>query len=271
MVELGDDFPDIDTTTASGARIYDYALGGTDNYYVDRQALDAVEDMMPGAFAEARSNRRYLERVVRYLAGECGIRQFIDNGSGLPTQNNVHQVARSINPGARVVYVDNDPVVLRHQQVNGLLAEDSSTAFLLADARDVDHILHHPGTERLIDFDEPVAVLYLSFLHFIPDADDPWGMVRRTMDHVPAGSYLAISHGCSDDPETLRKFSSFFAEMTGGHFGRFRERTEIQAFFDGLEIADPGLVRVAAWRSSIPDELRALKAFEYGGVGRKPA
>lgn len=270
-MRLDDDFPDIDTTSASIARMYDYALGGTDNYQVDRQALEAVEDMMPGAFSEARNNRRFLERVVTYLAAECGIRQFIDNGSGLPTQRNVHQVAQRVDPGARVVYIDNDPIVLRHQKVTALLAEDKSTAFILEDARNVGTILNHPDTERLIDFDEPVAVLYLSFLHAIPDADDPWGLVRRSMDRLAPGSYLAISHGTSDDPVTLAALNDFFTKSTGGHFGRFRERAEVDAFFDGLEVAEPGLVRAAAWRAEIPDELKDLKAFEYGGVARKPA
>jgi hypothetical protein len=269
-MRLGDDFPDLDTTVASAARMYDYALGGTDNYPVDRQAVDEAEDKAPGGMAELRSNRRYLGRVVRYLAGECGIRQFIDNGSGLPTRQNVHHVAQEVNPGTRVVYIDNDPVVLRHQKVNALLAEDKSTAFILGDARNVDRILTHPDTKRLIDFDEPAAVLYLSFLHFVPDADDPWGVVRRMMTYVAPGSYLAISHFVSDDAATRHELTDFFIERTGGHFGRLRERAEIRAFFDGLEIVEPGLVRVADWRSDIPDELRERRAFEYGGVGRKP-
>lgn len=269
-MRLGDDFPEVDTRTASIARMYDYALGGTDNYQVDRQALDAVEDMMPGAFAEARSNRRYLERVVRFLAADCGIRQFIDIGSGLPTQRNVHQVAQEAAAGSRVVYVDNDPVVLAHQKVTGLLAADESTAFILADARDVEAILSHPDTRRLIDFSEPAGVLLVSFLHIIADADDPWGMVRRVMDRVAPGSYLAISHGSSADPQTLGQLNEFFTRSTGGHFGRFREPEEVRAFFGGLELVPPGLVRVAAWRDLIPPELENLQAFEYGGVGRKP-
>ncbi|MGI8445716.1 MAG: SAM-dependent methyltransferase [Streptosporangiaceae bacterium] len=271
MTPLGDDFPDIDTTIASAARMYDYALGGTDNYPVDRQAVDAGEDRAPGGMAELRSNRRFLERVVRHLVGECGIRQFIDNGSGLPTQQNVHQVAQRLDPAVRVVYIDNDPVVLGHQKVSALLAADKSSAFLMEDARDVDRILSHPDTRRLIDFDEPVAVLYLSFMHFIPDADDPWGMARRLMDRVAPGSYLAISHFVADDPETRQELTDVFFQGTGGHFGRLRERAEVDAFFAGLEIVEPGLVRVAGWRSDIPAELQNLKAFEYGGVGRKPA
>jgi hypothetical protein len=266
-----DDFPDLDTTVASAARMYDYALGGTDNYPVDRQAMEALEDLMPGAFAVNRNNRRYLERVVRYLAGECGCRQFIDNGSGLPTQNNVHQIAQGIASGARVVYVDNDPVVLRHQKVGALLAEDDSTAFLLEDARNPGRILDHPDTKRLIDFGQPVAVFYLSFLHLIPDTDDPWDMVRRMIDRLAPGSYLAVSHGVSDDPAVRRKLTEFFTERTGGRYGRFRDRTEVRAFFEGLEIVEPGLVDVTEWRPDSSAEVRAPVAFDYGGVGRKPS
>jgi len=152
-----DDFPEIDTRTASVARVYDFMLGGTDNYEVDRQACAMLEDMMPGSYAMTRNNRRYLERVVHHLAAERGIRQFIDNGSGLPTQNNVHQVAQQAAPGSRAVYVDIDPVVLAHGRVKALLAEDQSTAFIEADACDVERILSHPDTQRLINFDEPAG------------------------------------------------------------------------------------------------------------------
>jgi hypothetical protein len=135
----------------------------------------------------------------------------------------------------------------------------------------VDRILDHPDTKRLIDFGQPVAVFYLSFLHFIPDADDPWGMVRRMMDRLAPGSYLAVSHVASDDPDVRRKMTELLAERTGGHFGRIRDRTEVRAFFDGLEIVEPGLVHVADWRPDSSGGVQAPEAFEYGGVGRKPA
>jgi S-adenosyl methyltransferase len=271
-MQLEDDFPDfdLDTSTATAARMYDYVLGGTDNYLVDRQGAAHVADIWPEAFIEARSNRRYLERVVEYLAAECGIRQFIDNGSGLPTQRNVHQVAQEVNPGARVIYVDNDPVVLRHQKVKALLAEDQSTAFILEDARNVDRILDHPDTGRLISFDEPVGLLYISFLHFIPDGDNPFGLVRQIMDRLAPGSYLAISHLASDDPQAGRAVGDLLMQLTAGHFGRVRATTEIRTLFEGLEMAEPGLVRTAGWHAEIPEELGDLKVFEYGGVGRKP-
>lgn len=266
-----DDFPEIDTSTASAARMYDYALGGTDNYAIDRQAMEALEDIFPGTLAAARNNRRFLERVVRYLAGECGVRQFIDFGSGLPTQKNVHEVAQSVAPGSRVVYVDNDPVVLRHQKVNALLAEDRSTAFILEDARNVEAVLDHPDTQRLINFDEPVAALFLSFLHIIPDADDPLGLVRRTIDRLAPGSYLAISLVVADDPGIRQQFTEFFRARMGGHFGRARAREEVEPFFEGLEIVDPGLVNVADWHPDGSEEEQTAVGSEYGGVARKPS
>jgi hypothetical protein len=270
-MRLDEDFPDIDTTTASAARVYDYALGGTDNYQIDRQVMEALEDIVPGSFAQARINRRYLERAVRYLAGECGIRQFIDNGSGLPTQNNVHQIARGVAPGVRVVYIDKDPVVLRHQRVGALLADDETTAFVLADARDVGVIMEHPDTRRLIDLSQPVAVLYLSFLHLIPDADDPGGMISWMMDHVAPGSYLALSHVVSDDPATRQQVIEFAAERPGDQTVWIRDRAEVEGFFEGLEIVEPGLVHVADWRPDDSEDVQTPAMFEYGGVARKPA
>jgi hypothetical protein len=266
-----EDFPEIDTRTASVARAYDALLGGTDNYEIDRRAADGMEDLMPGSYTLARNNRRYLERVVHYLAAECGIRQFIDNGSGLPTQNNVHQVAQKAGPGSRVVYVDIDPVVLAHGRVKSLLADDDSTAFIEADVCDTDRILSHPDTQRLINFDEPVAVLYFSFLHCIPDDRDPRGMVRRMIDRLAPGSYLALSHLSSDDPQVRERVTRFILDAFGGHWGRVRSPEEVAGFFDGLETVPPGPVSVTAWRPDGKEEREASSEwFEYGGIGRKP-
>ncbi|HWG61464.1 MAG TPA: SAM-dependent methyltransferase [Streptosporangiaceae bacterium] len=265
-----DDFPEIDTRTASVARVYDYMLGGTDNYEIDRRIADMGEDLMPGSYAMTRNNRRYLERVVRYLAGECGIRQFIDNGSGLPTQNNVHHVAQQVAPGSKVVYVEIDPVVLAHGQVKGLLAQNNSTAFIEADASDVGRLLSHPDTQRLIDFDEPVAVLYISFLHCIPDSRGRRDLVRKMTDRLAPGSCVAISHLTSDDPQVREKVTRFILESTGGHWGRVRSREEVAGFFDGLEVVPPGLVKVNEWRPDGREEPDSPDWFEYGGVARKP-
>lgn len=265
-----DDFPDIDTKTPSGARVYDYMLGGTDNYAVDRIAANQAEEMLPGTKAMARNNRRFLERAVRYLAGDCGIRQFIDNGSGLPTQNNVHQIAQAIAPQSRVVYIDRDPVVLRHQKVSAL-AENENTAFILADARQVDEIMGHPEMLRLINFDEPAAVLYLTFLHFIPDSDDPWGMVRRMMSRLAPGSYLALSHVVSDDAEVRQRMTEFALSASRGNFGRIRKKQEVREFFEGLDPVEPGLVDITTWHPDGQEEEQSRRWIEFGGVARKPA
>ncbi len=264
-----DEFADIDTKTPSAARVYDYMLGGSDNYAVDRMAAEMGEQMLPGTKAMARNNRRFLERAVRYLAVDCGIRQFIDNGSGLPTRHNVHQIAQGIDPRSRVVYVDNDPVVLRHQKV-GALADSENTAFLLADARDVDEILDDKDTTRLLDFAEPVAALYLSFLHFIPDDANPWGMVRRMMSRLAPGSYLAISHVVSDDAELRQNITGLAAEMSKGRFGRIRKKQEVRAFFEGLDVVEPGLVNLITWRPDGREEEQSQQWVMFGGVARKP-
>jgi S-adenosyl methyltransferase len=265
-----DDFSDIDTRTASGARVYDYLLGGTDNYAVDRTAADQVEDILPGTKAMARNSRRFLDRVIHYLAADCGVRQFIDNGSGLPTQDNVHQIAQRAAPDSRVVYIDSDPIVVRHHKVNALAA-NQNTAFILSDACDVGRILDHPDTRRLIDFGKPTAVLYFMFLHFIPDDRDPVGMIRHMMDRLAPGSYLVISHVISDDAKVREQMTAVSLANTRGNFGRIRSREEVRVFFDGLELIEPGLVDVRDWRPDDRGEEQADRWFVFGGVARKPA
>jgi hypothetical protein len=265
-----DDFADIDTKTASGARVYDYLLGGTDNYAIDRAAADQVEGILPGTKAMARNSRRFLERVVRYLAEDGGIRQFIDNGSGLPTQENVHQIAQRLDPDSRVVYIDSDPIVVRHQKVSAL-AENKNTAFILSDASDTGRILDHPDTRRLIDFSQPAAVLYFMFLHFIPDRSDPGGMIRGMMDRLAPGSYLVISHVVSDEAKVRQQMTEVSLANTKGNFGRIRSREEVRAFFDGLEPVEPGLVDIRDWRPDGRGEEQADRWFVFGGVARKPA
>jgi S-adenosyl methyltransferase len=268
-VEPGD-FADIDTKTPSGARVYNYMLGGTDNYPADRMAADQAEEMIPGTKALARNNRRYMERVVRYLAGECGVRQFIDNGSGLPTFSNVHHIAQAVAPESRVLYIDKDPVVLRHQRASAL-AGNANTAFVMADAASVGEILAHPEATRLIRPGEPTAALYLTFLHFIPDEADPWGMVRRMMGSLAPGSHVAISHIVSDDLAVRNRMTEFALSSTRGDFGRFRKKQEVRAFFDGLEISHPGLVDINDWRPDGREEEQSSLWIEFGGVARKPA
>jgi S-adenosyl methyltransferase len=171
-----EELPGIDPSKAHVARMYDYYLGGSNNFEADRIACTELDKVVPGTRGLAINNRAYLVRVVRTLATEYGIRQFIDIGTGLPTQDNVHQVARQAHPDTRVVYVDKDPIVAVHG--SALIADDRSTAFILQDVRRTEEILTHPDTRRLINFEEPVAVLYISFLHQIPDRDDPAGLVQ---------------------------------------------------------------------------------------------
>jgi len=269
-MQAAGEFADIDTKTTSGARVYDYMLGGTDNYAIDRMTAELTEQMLPGTMAMARNNRRFVERVVRYLAEDCGIRQFIDNGSGLPTANNVHHIAQAVDPASRVIYIDKDPVVLRHQKVSAL-AENHNTAFILADATNVDEILSHPEATRLLDPAEPAAALYLTFLHFVPDEADPRGMITRMMDALAPGSYLAISQVVSDDPAIRQRMTEFALNNTKGSFGRFRRKQEVRTFFDGLEVLEPGLGNINDWRPDGREEPQSTAWIEFGGLARKPA
>ena len=207
-----EELPGIDPSRAHAARIYDYYLGGENNFEADRMACLELDKIVPGARGMAINNRRYLVRVVRTLASEYGIRQFIDIGSGLPTQDSVHQVAKQSRPDTRIVYIDNDPIVAVHARA--LLPADGSTAFILEDASKTDAILNHPDTRRLINFAEPAAVLCMSFLHFIPDRDDPAGLLRRIMDSLAPGSFLAISHVIAADPQLRAQLTDLMLRVT---------------------------------------------------------
>jgi SAM-dependent methyltransferase len=276
-IDAGEDWmqsswrPDaIDTKVPSVARMYDYFLGGDDNYQSDRDACEELLKQVPSTKTLAVNNRRFLRRVVRLLASEYGIRQFIDHGSGLPTQDNVHQVAQAVDPESRVVYVDNDPIVLAHGRA--LLDENERTTVIQADMRDTDGIFDHEETRRLIDFSEPVAALFVSVMHCIPDEDDPAALVRRVAARLAPGSFLVVCQLVSDRPEIRKFVTDFMAEATGNHWGRVREEHEVAAFLDGLEILEPGLVEVSTWR---PDnELAPVQQtdewIEWGGVARLP-
>jgi hypothetical protein len=263
----------IDTSVPNPARIYDYLLGGKDNYPADRDVAEQVVAIAPVTRDVVRDNRAFLRRAVRFLAREAGIRQFIDLGSGLPTQGNVHEVAQAIAPEARVVYVDNDAMVVTHGRA--LLAGDNTVA-IQADLREPDAILGDAEVRELIDFDRPIALLFLSILHFIPDEEDPFGIVARFRDVLPTGSYLALSHGTRDIPVRPDLPAEVMAEM-GARVERLyqqtttfmvtRTRAQVERFFDGWELVDPGLVEIQRWRPDDPDSM--LPGGFYGGVGRK--
>jgi hypothetical protein len=256
------------------ARVYDFMLGGKDNYEIDRQVARRALEVAPDAPEAARANREFLARVVRHLAGEAGIRQFLDLGSGLPTQGNVHEIAQSVTTRAHVVYVDHDPIVLVHGRA--LLAVDDTTTVVEADLRDPEAILSHPEVTRLIDFTEPVALLMFAILHHLADDEDPGGITARIMDRLAPGSYLAVSHFHNPGealPEVSRQAYSaekIFNESLGT--GRWRAHEEILAYFDGLELVEPGLVPLPEWRPEAED--RAEPGITYhtfvGAVARKP-
>jgi S-adenosyl methyltransferase len=263
----------INTGVPNPARIYDYFLGGKDNFPADREVAEQVVAIAPVARDIVEDNRAFLRRAVRLLAGEAGIRQFIDLGSGLPTQGNVHEIAQAVAPDARVVYVDNDAMVVTHSRA--LLAGDN-TAAIEADLRDPDSVMRHREVRELIDFDQPIALLLMAILHFVPDDEDPYGIVARFRDALPAGSYLALSHGTRDIPARPDMSPEAMAEM-GAKVERLyqlttaslvtRTHAQVERFFDGFDLLDPGLVEIQLWR---PDEADALlPGGFYGGVGRK--
>jgi hypothetical protein len=263
----------INTGVPNPARIYDYFLGGKDNFPADREVADQVVAIAPVTRDVVEDNRAFLRRAVQFLTQEAGIRQFIDLGSGLPTQGNVHEIAQAVAPDARVVYVDNDAMVVTHSRA--LLAGDNTVA-ILADLREPEVILGHPEVRELIDLEQPVALLLLAILHFIPDDQDPFGVVARFRDGLPPGSYLAISHGTRDIPERPDMSAEEMAEM-GAKVERLyqlttaslvtRTRAQVERFFDGFDLLDPGLVEIQRWR---PDHHRStLPGGFYGGVGRK--
>jgi hypothetical protein len=259
--------PDFDTSVAHVARVYDYWLGGKDNFAADRAAGDQAIQAFPNIPLSARANRAYLARVVRFLAGEAGIRQFLDIGTGIPTANHTHQVAQSVAPESRVVYVDNDPVVLLHARA--LLASHpaGATDYVDADLRDPQKILD--DAKRLLDFGRPVAVMLMAILQHVDDEHDPYAIVATLMDAVPPGSYLALSHPASDiDAEAMAKMANVLNQMMAEKV-TFRNRDAVAGFFDGLELVEPGLVQASKWRPTSEMEAASPAAL-WGGVARKP-
>jgi len=257
-----------DPTVAHPARVYDYWLGGKDNFEADRIAGEATIAAYPAIRASARANRAFLARSVRYLASEQGIRQFLDIGTGLPTASNTHEVAQSVAPDSRIVYVDNDPLVLSHARALLTSSPEGVTAYLDADLRDTDDILNLAADT--LDFTQPVAIMLLAILHYIPDLDEAQQTVARLVSAVPPGSHLTISHAASDiSPEEMaemqRRLNEHLAESS--HVGRPRE--VVARFFDGLDLVDPGVVKVTQWRPASRVEAEGPTSL-WGGVARKP-
>jgi SAM-dependent methyltransferase len=257
----------IDTATPNVARIYDYLLGGKDNFAADREAARQLIEAIPDVAAIARDNRSFLGRVVRYLVTEAGIRQFLDLGGGLPTQANVHELAQGVAPETRVVYVDIDPVVASHGRA--LLASGDQVGMVLGDLRDPASILHHPDVTRLLDLTRPAAVLCTSTLHFIADEADPHKVIAEYRDHLAPGSCLAISHGTlEEDPEGEGGKAEGVYRQASSQL-HVRPLPEVLRFFDGFELVDPGLTWITEWRPEPGTAPTGRPHSMRGGVGRK--
>jgi len=259
--------PPFDTSVAHQARVYDYFLGGKDNYAADRAAAEASLKVNPDLAPSAYANRAFLGRAIGYLAAEAGIRQFLDIGTGIPTAGNTHQVAQAIAPESRVVYVDYDPIVLAHARALLTSTDAGATEYIDADLRDTQVILGQAA--RLLDFTKPVAVTLISILHAIPDDDDPHAIVATLLDAVPSGSYLGISHMGSDlmSAETLREMTAVWKRTSQQQYTP-RSRDQVARFFTGLDLVEPGLARVEQWRPE-PETDVAHRSIMWSAVGRK--
>ncbi|HEY2946954.1 MAG TPA: SAM-dependent methyltransferase [Micromonosporaceae bacterium] len=263
-IPTNDQVSKLDTNVPHSARIWNYWLGGKDHFAADRAVGDQVRAVFPSIVENARASRAFLIRAIQYLAGEVGIRQFLDIGTGLPTANNTHEVAQAVAPESRIVYVDNDPLVLVHARALLTSSPNGRTDYIDADARDTDKILHEAA--RTLDFNQPVVVIMLGLLGNIPDYDEARSIVKRLMDGVPSGSYLVINDGTNTSDEIAEGAR---VSSAGGHPYILRSPDEIEHFFDGLDLQEPGVVSAPRWRpepgSALPPELDG-----YCGVARKP-
>jgi len=259
----------MDPAVPTAAGMYDYYLGGHDNFASDRRAANEVIAAAPEVILIARENRRFMQRAVRFLARDAGIRQFLDIGTGLPTQGNVHEIAQAEAPDACVVYADNDPKVLAHSRALKTTSANT-TAVITADLREPYGILQHPDTARLIDFSRPVALLLVAVLHFIGDEADPYRIVSQLVDSLAPGSYLVVSHVTGDTQPVHAKGATEVYKRTKSP-ATLRTRSRIERFFAGLHLVDPGLVFVPAWRPDTENDLTPEEVWVLGGVGRKMA
>jgi SAM-dependent methyltransferase len=261
----------IDVTRPHSARMYDYYLGGKDHFAADRERAEISARSWPAVRIAVRENRKFLARAVTYLAREAGIRQFLDIGTGLPSAGNVHEVAQRIAPDSRVVYVDNDPLVLAHARALLTSSPDGKTAYIEADLRDPARILRHPAVTETLDFDRPVALMLVAILHFIADEDDPAGIVAALLRALPPGSYLVASHVTPEhDPVGVHGLEQSYRQ--GGVMAQARNSSEFgRAIFHGLELVPPGLALVSEWRPDEPDlRPKPDEVNWYGAVARKP-
>jgi hypothetical protein len=261
--------PAIDTTVAHVARVYNYWLGGKDHFAADRKAGDEAIRAYPDMYSSVRANRAFLQRAVRYVTAEAGIRQFLDIGTGLPSADNTHEVAQAIAPQSRVVYVDNDPIVLAHARALLTSGREGATGYLDADARDTGKILTEAA--QLLNFSEPVAVMLIAILQLISDDDDPYRLVAELMQAVPEGSFLVISHVPSDMQRQAAGVAEAASRLSRLMTQRVtpRSHAEVTRFFDGLDLIEPGVVPIQQWRPDSEAD-SAARAGMWGGVGKKP-
>lgn len=266
-----DPVPDIDTTRPHPARIYDYGLGGKNHFAADREVAEKVLAAVPSLRIAARENRAFLGRAVRFLARDAGIRQFLDIGTGLPTTGNVHEVAQQVAPESRILYADNDPLVLAHARALLTSSPEGRTGYIEADLRDPRSILSDAVTRDILDFDRPVALMLVAVLHFLTDADDPARIIATLLDALPAGSYLVASHTTTEHSTPSTKVAGVSAYQSSGIPLQPRDSDDFARLaFPGLELVPPGVVLVSEWR---PDEdgprPTPSEVSFYCGVARK--
>ena len=260
---------EFNTGVAHPARVYNYWLGGKVNYAPDRELGDAIIAVLPSTRAAVRANRAFLGRAVRYLAREAGVRQFLDIGTGIPTAGNTHEVAQSVAPESRVLYVDNDPIVLAHARALMTGHPAGATAFIQADLREPRRILADPELRATLDLGRPVALMLIAVLHFLTDQEAPLGIVAELIDALPSGSYLTISHLTADvDPEEAAAGQA--AGQRSGVTYVPRSRAEVAEFFTGLDLVDPGVLPLPAWRPDGNPPENPADARIYAAMGRKP-
>ncbi|MFD1656667.1 SAM-dependent methyltransferase [Streptomyces caeni] len=266
----------IDTSRPHSARMYDYYLGGKDHFEIDTKAAETVAAAYPGIFVCARENRAFMHRATRVLAQEHGIRQWLDIGTGIPTEPNLHQVAQSVVPDARVVYADNDPLVLKYAERLMRSTAEGRTMYIEADVNEPETLLEAPELAEVLDLNRPVALSLNALMHFVTDAQDPYGIVNRLLDALPSGSALALSHCTPDfDPPTWEKVTDIYT--SAGTPVQFRSQKDVARFFDGLDLLDPGIAVGHRWRpgaspedGSVAEQPTDAEVSLWTGVGIKP-
>jgi SAM-dependent methyltransferase len=261
--------PEIDTNVPQSARVYDYWLGGKDHFPADRAMGEAIAEQVPTIRTQVRAQRAFLGRTVRYLVREAGIRQFLDVGTGIPTAGNVHDVAQEFAPQSRVLYVDNDPIVLAHSRALVPSTREGRVAFILADLREPEAILGDPALAKTLDLTQPVGLVLIGIMHHLRDQDDPRRIVATLVDALASGTFLVLSQTTPDfNPEAMRGLAAVSEQ--GGIPNVPRTFADTEPFFSGLELVEPGLVPIVAWRPDPGTQQDPHSVYAYGGVARKP-